>query len=137
MVLLCVTQTTNTAKKMKPLNLVIVAVIRMAELTELMLICVPLGERFEQIRFLGLDSPRCNRAIIHCLKWSRHCGATSPPYRTPLNRWTTNCKARTRATMQRLLHGLDTQVLGHVQKALPHDTIFPPITPLVLPPTLF
>ena len=96
-----------------------------------------LDERFEQIRFLGLDSPRCNRAIIHCLKWSRHCGATSPPYRTPLNRWTTNCKARTRATMQRLLHGLDTQVLGHVQKALPHDTIFPPITPLVLPPTLF
>ena len=23
------------------------------------------------------------------LKWSRHCGVTSPPYQTPLNRWTT------------------------------------------------
>ena len=91
-------------------------------------------ERFEQIRFLGLDSPRCNRAIIHCLKWSRHSGATSPPYRTPLNRWTTNCKARTRATMQRLLHGLDTQVLGQLQVALPHNTIFPQSPFQFLPP---
>ena len=37
----------------------------------------------------GLDCPRCIGVIIHCKKWSRHCGATSPPYRTPLNRWTT------------------------------------------------
>ena len=35
------------------------------------------------------------------------------------------CKARTWATMQRLLHGLDTQVLGHVQVASPQAPFFP------------
>ena len=38
------------------------------------------------------------------------------------------CKARTRATMQRLLHGLDTQVLGHVQVASPQAPFFPKVT---------
>ena len=37
------------------------------------------------------------------------------------------CKARTRATMQRLLHGLDTQVLGHIQVASPHLPFFPKV----------
>ena len=41
MVLLCVTQTTNTAKKMKPLNLAIMAAVRITELTEIILIYVP------------------------------------------------------------------------------------------------
>ena len=36
--------------------------------------------------------------------------------------------SRTRVTMQRLLHGLGTQVLGQVQVASPCNTIFPPIT---------
>ena len=37
------------------------------------------------------------------------------------------CKARTQATMQRLLHGLDTQVLGHVQVASPQAPFFPKV----------
>ena len=47
------------------------------------------------------------------------------------------CKARTRATMQRLLHGLDTQVLGHAQVASPQApffTILPQSTHLPTPP---
>ena len=44
------------------------------------------------------------------------------------------CIARTRATMQRLLHGLDTQVLGHVQVASPPSTILPQSTHLFTPP---
>ena len=44
------------------------------------------------------------------------------------------CKARTRATLQRLLHGLDTQVLGHVQLASPHEPFFPKV-PICSPPT--
>ena len=43
------------------------------------------------------------------------------------------CKARTRVTMQRLLHGLDTQVLGHVQVASPHAPFFPKV-PICSPP---
>ena len=43
------------------------------------------------------------------------------------------CKARTRATMQRLLHGLDTQVLGHVQVASPQAPFFPKV-PICSPP---
>ena len=35
------------------------------------------------------------------------------------------CKARTRATMQRLLHGLGAQILGHVQVASPQAPFFP------------
>ena len=46
------------------------------------------------------------------------------------------CKARTRATMQRLLHGLDTQVLGHVQVASPQAPFFPKV-PICLPPPPF
>ena len=46
------------------------------------------------------------------------------------------CKARTRATMQRLLHGLDTQVLGHVQVASPHAPFFPKV-PICSPPPPF
>ena len=34
------------------------------------------------------------------------------------------CKARTRVTMQRLLHGLGTQVPGHVQVASPQAPFF-------------
>ena len=43
------------------------------------------------------------------------------------------CKARTWATMQRLLHGLDTQVLGHVQVASPQAPFFPKV-PICSPP---
>ena len=43
------------------------------------------------------------------------------------------CKARTRATMQRLLHGLDTQVLGHVQVASPQAAILSQSTHLLTP----
>ena len=43
------------------------------------------------------------------------------------------CKARTRATMQRLLHGLGTQVLGHVQVASPQAPFFPKV-PICWPP---
>ena len=39
------------------------------------------------------------------------------------------CKARTRVTMQRLLHGLGTQVLGHVQVASPQAPFFPKVPP--------
>ena len=46
------------------------------------------------------------------------------------------CKARTRATMQRLLHGLDTQVLGHVQVASPQAPFFPKV-PICSPPPPF
>ena len=44
-----------------------------------MLLCVPhLMKRFEQIRFLGLDSPRCNRAIIqYCTVMSGFAGEMS------------------------------------------------------------
>ena len=44
------------------------------------------------------------------------------------------CKARTRATMQRLLHDLDTQVLGHIQVASPQAPFFPQSTHLLTPP---
>ena len=44
------------------------------------------------------------------------------------------CKARTRATMQRLLHGLDTQVLGHVQVASPQAPFFPKVSICSPPP---
>ena len=37
------------------------------------------------------------------------------------------CKARTRVTMQRLLHGLGTQVPGHVQVASPQAPFFPKV----------
>ena len=43
------------------------------------------------------------------------------------------CKARTRVTMQRLLHGLGTQVLGHVQVASPQAPFFPKV-PICSPP---
>ena len=43
------------------------------------------------------------------------------------------CKARTWATMQRLLHGLDTQILGHVQVASPQAPFFPKV-PICSPP---
>ena len=46
------------------------------------------------------------------------------------------CKARTQATMQRLLHGLDTQVLGHVQVASPQAPFFPKV-PICSPPLPF
>ena len=46
------------------------------------------------------------------------------------------CKERTRATMQRLLHGLDTQVLGHVQVASPQVPFFPKV-PILLTPLPF
>ena len=45
------------------------------------------------------------------------------------------CKARTRVTMQRLLHGLGTQVLGHVQVASPQAPFFPRV-PICSPPHL-
>ena len=44
------------------------------------------------------------------------------------------CKTRTQATMQRLLHGLDTQVLGHVQVASPHAPFFPKVPICSNPP---
>ena len=44
------------------------------------------------------------------------------------------CKARTRVTMQRLLHGLGTQVPGHVQVASPSSTVLPQSTHLLTPP---
>ena len=43
------------------------------------------------------------------------------------------CKARTQATMQKLLHGLDTQVLGHVQVVSPQAPFFPKV-PICSPP---
>ena len=43
------------------------------------------------------------------------------------------CKARTRATMQRLLHGLGTQVPGRVQAASPQALFFPKV-PICSPP---
>ena len=43
------------------------------------------------------------------------------------------CKGRTRATMQRLLHGLDTQILVHVQVASPQAPFFPKV-PICSPP---
>ena len=43
------------------------------------------------------------------------------------------CKARTRVTMQRLLHGLGTQVPGHVQVASPQESFFPKV-PICSPP---
>ena len=43
------------------------------------------------------------------------------------------CKARTRVTMQRLLHGLGTQVPGHVQVASPQAPFFPKV-PICPPP---
>ena len=43
------------------------------------------------------------------------------------------CKARTRVTMQRLLHGLGTQVPGHVQVASPQAPFFPKV-PICSPP---
>ena len=43
------------------------------------------------------------------------------------------CKARTRVTMQRLLHGLGTQVLGHVQMASPQAPFFLKL-PICSPP---
>ena len=43
------------------------------------------------------------------------------------------CKARTRVTMQRLLHGLGTQVPGHVQVASPQAPFFPKL-PICSPP---
>ena len=46
------------------------------------------------------------------------------------------CKARTRATMQRLLHDLDTQVLGHIQVASPQAPFFPKV-PICSPPPPF
>ena len=46
------------------------------------------------------------------------------------------CKARTRVTMQRLLHGLGTQVLGHVQVASPQAPFFPKV-PICSPPPPF
>ena len=56
----------------------------MTNLADSVVMCTPLLEKgLEQNELIGLDSPRCIRAIIHCLEWSRHCGATSPPYRTP------------------------------------------------------
>ena len=45
------------------------------------------------------------------------------------------CKARTRVTMQRLLHGLGTQVPGHVQVASPQAPFFPKV-PICSPPHL-
>ena len=44
------------------------------------------------------------------------------------------CKARTRVTMQRLLHGLGTQVPGHVQVASPQAPFFPKVPILLTPP---
>ena len=44
------------------------------------------------------------------------------------------CKARTRVTMQRLLHGLGTQVLGHVQVASPQRHSSPKF-PFAHPPS--
>ena len=46
------------------------------------------------------------------------------------------CKARTRVTMQRLLHGLGTQVPGHVQVASPQAPFFPKV-PICSPPPHF
>ena len=46
------------------------------------------------------------------------------------------CKARTWATMQRLLHDLDTQVLGHIQVASPQAPFFPKL-PICSPPPPF
>ena len=43
------------------------------------------------------------------------------------------CKARTRVTMQRLLHGLGTQVPGRVQVASPQAPFFPKV-PICSPP---
>ena len=37
------------------------------------------------------------------------------------------CKARTQATKQRLLHDMDTQVLGHVKVASPQAPFFPKV----------
>ena len=45
------------------------------------------------------------------------------------------CKARTLATMQRLLHGLGAQILGHVQVASPHVPFFPKV-PICSPPPI-
>ena len=45
------------------------------------------------------------------------------------------CKARTQVTMQRLLHGLGTQVFGHVQVASPQAPFFPKV-PICSPPYL-
>ena len=44
------------------------------------------------------------------------------------------CKARTWVIMQRLLHGLGTQVLGHVQVASPQAPFFPKVPICSLPP---
>ena len=46
------------------------------------------------------------------------------------------CKARTRVTMQRLLHGLGTQVPGRVQVASPQAPFFPKV-PICSPPPPF
>ena len=46
------------------------------------------------------------------------------------------CKAKSRVTMQRLLHGLGTQVPGHVQVASPQAPFFPQSTHLLTPPHL-
>ena len=46
------------------------------------------------------------------------------------------CKARTGVTMQRLLHGLGTQVPGHVQVASPQALFFPKV-PICSPPPPF
>ena len=58
----------------------------------------------------------------------------TPPYQTPLNRWTTK-PAKPGVTTQRLLHGLGTQVLGHVQVASPQAPFFPKV-PICSPPHL-
>ena len=41
----------------------VMAEFRLAELTDAVM-CTPLMKEYEQIRLLGLDSPRCNEAII-------------------------------------------------------------------------
>ena len=46
------------------------------------------------------------------------------------------CNARTRVTMQRMLHGLGTQVRGHVQVASPQALFFPKV-PICSPPSPF
>ena len=46
------------------------------------------------------------------------------------------CKARTWVTMQRLLHGLGTQVPGHVQVASPQAPFFPKVPICSSPPHL-
>ena len=119
----------------------------------------------EQNEIIGLDSPRCIRAIIqYCVVMHGFAGEnvlpaehhysngqpmqpsnvhSHPSHRhgratcQHINSYIFPALSRTRVTMQRLLHGLGTQVLGQVQVASPCNTIFPPITPCSSPHPVF